>query len=103
MAGVDQRSRKGQRRPLLVKNFRQGRACERRGIGLKPWGVLAQCKEWTRRGIVVFVEKMVDEVRGKSNQVDEEESGRQRADGLPSPWHPVVPAPGVHGGLTVSD
>jgi hypothetical protein len=64
--------------------------------------VLAQCEEWTRRGVMVFLEQMVNEVRGKCNKVDEKESRRQRADGLPSPPPPIPLVPGPHGGLTVS-
>ncbi len=76
---------------------------ERRGIGLKLWGVLAQREERAGRGVVVFVEKMVNKVWRERNEVDKEETRRQRADGLPSPWLPLAPAPGVHGGVTVSD
>ena len=90
-------------RDLNVKGSRRDRSSKSRRVGLKLWGVLAQREEWTRRGAVVFVEEVVNEVRGKRNQVNEEESRRQRADGLPSPSPPPVPTPGVHRGLTLSD
>jgi hypothetical protein len=90
-------------RDLNVKGSRRDRRSKSRRVGLKLWSVLAQRQEWARRGAVVFVQKVVNEVRGKRNQVDEKKPCRQRADGLPSPSPPLVPSPGVHRGLTLSD
>ena len=103
MAAVGRRNREGHRRLLILKSSRQDQRCKRWGIWLKLRGVLAQREEWTRWGMVVPVEEVVDKVRGKRNQVDEEESRRQRADGLPSPWPLVSPSPDAHSEPTVSD
>ena len=91
------------RRDLIVKGARRDRRSKSRRVRLKLWSVLAQREEWTRRGAVVFVEKVVNEVWGKRNQVDKKKPCRQRADSLPSPSPPLVPTPGVHRGLTLSD
>ena len=100
---MDLRRWEGHRRLLIVKGFRHDQRCDRWGIGLKPRGVLAQREEWTRWGVVVLVEKVVNQVRRKRNKVDEEESRRERTDGLPSQWPPVIALPEVHGELNLAD
>jgi hypothetical protein len=100
---MTQRRGQGKRRFLRVKDFRHGETCERWGIGLQPRGMLAQREEWTRRGVMVFLEQVVDEVRGDRDEVDEEASRHQRADGLLLPWSRVSPSPGAHSGPNVSD
>ena len=65
--------------------------------------MLAQGEEWTCRGVVVFLEQVVNEVRVNRDEVDEKKSCRQRADGLPPPWPLVFPSPGAHGEPIVSD
>lgn len=65
MSVMDQGSRKGQRRLQIVKGPSHDQGYERGKIGLKFRSVLAQREERARRRVVVFVEKMVNEVRGK--------------------------------------
>jgi hypothetical protein len=103
MAIVNQRQRKRHRWLRIFKEFRPDQTCDRWEIRLELWGVLAQREEWTRRGVVVFLEQVVNEVRGNRDEIDEGESCRQRADGLPPPWPLVSPSPGAHSEPTVSD
>jgi len=100
---MKQRSGKRKRRFLLVKDFREDETCERGGIGPKPRGVLAQREERAPRGVVVFLEQVMNEVRRNRDQVDEEASRHKGADGLPSPWSLASPSPGTHSAPTVSD
>lgn len=103
MAAEDQGNRKRRCRFLIFKESCQDQRRERRGIGLKLRRVLAQREERTRWGVVVFVEKMVNKVRGKCDEVYQEKSRRKRGDGPALPWLSVNPPPNVHGTLTVSD
>ncbi len=95
-------SQKGVSRDAFLDGSCQHWRWKSRRIGLKPWGLLIQSQEGTRRTIVVLVERVVDEVRRSSNQADEKESSDRSGHGALSPETLAPSEDHSHRGLTLS-
>ena len=65
--------------------------------------MLGQHEERTGRVVVVVLEKVMNEVWRKRDQVDDEQPRRQCADRLALPRPPTISPPVAHGAPTLSD